>query len=128
MQEEDRVEALRDTLQRVSRFATLLSPEGISVRILNHYGDHDGRWDNLSTVESVNRRMDEVSYAGSTPLGIRLWEKILYPLVIGKANSNTLKKPVVVIVITDGEVSHLVPNPLMSVNKKSANQLSYTHG
>lgn len=108
MEEEDRIPALRDTLGRVAKFATILSSGGISIRILNHHGDNNGTWDHLSTVKDVIHKMDKVSYAGSTPLGTRLWHKILKPLIIDKASSGRLKKPVVVAIITDGEASHRI--------------------
>jgi Mg-chelatase subunit ChlD len=106
MQEEDRILALRDTLGRVAKFATILNSSGISIRMLNYNHDENGIWDHLSTVDDVIRKMDKVSYTGGTPLGTRLWSKILKPLIIDKASSGELKKPVIVIVITDGEASH----------------------
>jgi hypothetical protein len=108
MNEEDRILALRDTLGRVAKFATILSSSGISIRMLNYKGDGNGSWDHLSTVDDVIRKMDKVWYIGGTPLGTRLWEKILGPLIIDKASLGKLEKPVIVVIITDGEASHCV--------------------
>lgn len=105
MQAEDRIPALRDTLGRVATFATILSPDGISVRILNYTGDVGGCWDNLKTVEDVNNRMDRVTYNGGTPLGTILSSQILEPMILRKAEYGSLKKPVIVVIITDGEES-----------------------
>lgn len=39
---------------------------------------------------------------GLTPLGTSLDQKILQPMLLGPARSNTLQKPLLVICITDG--------------------------
>ena len=44
---------------------------------------------------------------GRTPLGASLREKVLKPLVIQKAHSNSLTKPVLVVILTDGAASRL---------------------
>ncbi len=105
MLDEDRFIILEDTLGRVATFATILSPDGISIRILNYDGDEQGRWDKLRTVEDVNKRMKRVKYEGVTPLGTRLWSKVLEPMILNKAKSEVLRKPVIVVLITDGEES-----------------------
>ena len=104
---EDRFLDLEDTLRRVATFATILSPDGISIRMLNHIESEQGLWDNLKTVEDVKKRMDEVVYDGSTPLGTKLRGKVLKPM-LSKAASGNLKKPVIVVIITDGEESTIM--------------------
>ena len=42
-------------------------------------------------------------FGGTTPLGTNLDRKVLGPLVVGPARSSQLRKPVLVITITDGE-------------------------
>ena len=42
---------------------------------------------------------------GLTPLGTSLDHKIIQPLLLGPARSRALQKPLLVIAITDGEVS-----------------------
>jgi hypothetical protein len=42
-------------------------------------------------------------FAGLTPLGTSLDQKILQPLLLGPARSNALQKPLLVIAITDGQ-------------------------
>jgi hypothetical protein len=105
MEEEDRIQSLQDTLRSVAELATALSPGGISIRTLHHNGDMDGQWDNLRTAEDVNIRMDEVVYHGFTPLGTILSREVLEPMVLNKARNGSLKKPVFVVIITDGEES-----------------------
>ena len=42
-------------------------------------------------------------HAGTTPLGSSLDRKVLQPMVLSQARSNSMQKPVLVICITDGE-------------------------
>jgi hypothetical protein len=105
MNEEDRIQSLQDTLGHVATLATTLSLDGISVRTLHYDGDMDGQWDNLQTAEDIKIRMDKVVCDGRTPLGTILSRKVLEPMVLNKARHGLLKKPVIVIIITDGEES-----------------------
>jgi hypothetical protein len=105
MKEEDRIQSLQDTLGRVATLATTLSPDGISVRTLHHGRDMDGQWDNLRSAEDIKNRMNEVVWEGLTPLGTILSKKVLEPMVLCKARNRSLKKPVIVVIITDGEES-----------------------
>src|SRR5689334_10581807 len=72
MQEEDRISALRDTLNRVAEFTTILSRTGISIRFINQLENKGGRWDRLTKVETINHNMDTIKYKGGTELGKRL--------------------------------------------------------
>jgi hypothetical protein len=105
MGKEDRMPALLDTVKRVTQFATLLCPDGISVRVLNYDEDTDGRWDNLKTVGEVTRKTNTIPLRGETHLGTVVHKKILKPMILSKAKLRSLKKPVIVHIITDGEVS-----------------------
>jgi hypothetical protein len=42
MSEDNRMPALKDTLERVAKFATMLSTDGISLRLLNYDKDDKG--------------------------------------------------------------------------------------
>lgn len=47
--------------------------------------------------------LGQIKFSGLTPLFNSLRTKIIEPLVLGPARQNALQKPVLVIVITDGE-------------------------
>ena len=68
-------------------------------------GDEQGWWDNLKIVEDVKRRMEKIDYEGGIPLGTRLSSRILEPMILSKAKYGSLRKPVIVVIITDGEES-----------------------
>lgn len=102
-----RVPILMDTLRRVAQFATKLEPTGISLRFLNHPHDHEGGFDNLDAVGEImekTQRIYEIE-GGVTQLGTMLNTKVVQPMVINKINSGDFRKPIIVILITDGEVS-----------------------
>ena len=45
----------------------------------------------------------QIKFSGTTPLGTNLDRRVIQPLVIGPSRCQQLRKPVLVIVITDGE-------------------------
>jgi hypothetical protein len=113
MELDDRIEALKDTLKRVLKFATVLSPEGISVRLINdNRRNDDSKWNGLKTVDDVMRKVNKVDYKSGTPLGTSLYSKVLSPLVMDKARAGKLQKPVMVVILTDGEVCAFPPPAL----------------
>jgi len=103
MTQDKRIAALEDTLQRVAKFATKLEPSGMSIRFLNF--SQDKEFNNLNDVEDIMRKVRAVDYDGPTPLGQTLYFKIVAPMVFQKERQNTFTKPIIVMVITDGEVS-----------------------
>jgi hypothetical protein len=100
MNQENRIPALQETLRRVAEFATKLQPSGISIRFINF--NRDGDFDNLTEVDDVAAK-SHIDYSGNTRIGQMLQFKVVGPL-LRRANSNSLKKPVIVAIITDGEV------------------------
>jgi hypothetical protein len=99
----NRITALQETVKRVSEFATYLEPSGMSIRFLNF--EQDGNFNNLADVNDIMQKVQMVDYDGTTKLGQWLQIKIVGPMILEKAENNTLQKPVIVAVITDGEVS-----------------------
>ena len=90
-------------IQRVAKFATKLEPSGISIRFLNFSQDRE--FNNLNDVEDIMRKVRAVDFDGPTRLGQILHFKIVGPMVFQKERRNTFTKPIIVMVITDGEVS-----------------------
>ncbi|KAK0656593.1 hypothetical protein B0T16DRAFT_452146 [Cercophora newfieldiana] len=101
---ENRLPALSDALRRIAKIANKLEPAGMSVRFLNHLRDHDGGFDGLKSDEDVAKMMARVRVGGPTRLGQTLRDKIVEPMIMQKAREGTLTKPVIVALITDGQV------------------------
>jgi Mg-chelatase subunit ChlD len=102
MQTRQRIPVLKDTLRRVARFATYLKPTGISLRFLNHHTDRT--FDDLTSAEKVMNRVENIEFSGSTRLGTELDEQVVKPL-IKRAERREFRRPLFVVIITDGEVT-----------------------
>ncbi|KAK6336225.1 hypothetical protein TWF696_001788 [Orbilia brochopaga] len=101
LEHEDRISPLKKTLGTVAELATLIEPSGISIRFLNYKKDKE--WDNLKSMEDINPLLKKIPWAGATKLGQVLDRKIVQPLVIDKVKEGRFKKPLIVIIITDGK-------------------------
>ncbi|KAI9765189.1 MAG: hypothetical protein M1840_007782 [Geoglossum simile] len=109
MRRERRKEALLDILRRVADIAIILKDTGISLRFLNK----DQKLDNLTSVTDIEREVKAVGFLGWwTTLGGALDSKIVQPMVIEKAESKTLRRPVIAIMITDGKPEGEPPESL----------------
>jgi hypothetical protein len=93
-------ELLEDTLLQVADFACELNPEGISLRFL--HSAEDGKLNHLNH-ERVKEALSAMEYYPGTPLGTKVKEKIVEPMVTKTAEG--LKRPLIAVIITDGEVS-----------------------
>ena len=101
MREGSRITVLKDTLERVARFATYLKPTRISLHFLNHTTDHG--FDDLKSVEEIMNKVENIGFSGGTRLGTELNEQVVKPL-IKKAEQHEIRRPLIVMIITDGEV------------------------
>ncbi|KAF2458875.1 hypothetical protein BDY21DRAFT_339116 [Lineolata rhizophorae] len=110
MNDEDRIPALKDTLGRVAEIATLLEPKGISIRFLNY--TKDGSLDNLKSASEIQHKARKVKFKGVTQLGTVLREKIVKPKILQKVASGTYEKPLITVIITDGEPTWEQPDEL----------------
>lgn len=91
---------LKGVLQSAAFASSLFDQDGFSVRFLNS----PLQGDNVRTEQQAAQLVDSVSFTGATPLVRSLREKILRP-VLGDPFGPTgvpLKKPILVIIITDG--------------------------
>lgn len=96
-------EVLKITLKRLATIANVFTPKGISLRFLNYDKDNGGDFDALSA-EDIEKKFNTVEYKSGSQLGTRLKEKIITP-ILKKAQRGELKKPIIVMLITDGKVS-----------------------
>ncbi|KAJ5596419.1 hypothetical protein N7450_002877 [Penicillium hetheringtonii] len=94
-----RKDQLRQILGLVATAASTFDQDGISVRFMNSTESGDG----IRNAEDVNQLVSRVRFAGLTPLGTNLRNKVIEPMIVGPARANRLDKPVLVITITDGQ-------------------------
>ena len=108
-EEGQRVDDLKVILSRAVNAAMLFDDDGISVRFMkwspgktNYEMTKDLRLDNINSEEYLNRIVSSVEFSGITPLGTSLQQRILKPMVMDQISRNGLKKPILIITITDG--------------------------
>ncbi|KAI1393340.1 uncharacterized protein F4822DRAFT_9121 [Hypoxylon trugodes] len=102
MKREGRWDSLKKLVERISRITTRVLPEGegVALRFINQDVDNSS---NL-TVDGILGIIGPMSWKpnGDTAVGTFLRSKILEPLVYSKLESNSLERPLLVSVITDG--------------------------
>lgn len=102
MNRNGRIPALKALLARVSKITTELDTDGIDIRFLN--STNDAGFNNLRTTADIQNAVAQVAFRGDTRIGTTLRKKILEPLVYAKIRTKSLQRPVLVTIITDGEV------------------------
>lgn len=95
---EKRVQHLEMVITLSAEIACLFDDDGVSLCTLN--GNH--AMDNVKSAEDVRTFMSRVVYDGPTPLGTVFRNKFVDPLIFDKV----IKKPLMVIMITDGEPTY----------------------
>lgn len=126
-----RIDDLKLILSRVVSVATLFDDDGISVRFMNDQKNpkppfQPGELDGIKSEQQVEQLFTKISFAGITPLGTQLNEKVLIPMVVQKARTNSLRKPVLVIIITDGEPAGENEGTIQNVIRSASTELSRT--
>ncbi|EXJ76253.1 uncharacterized protein A1O5_00761 [Cladophialophora psammophila CBS 110553] len=124
MRQEQRIPALKTTLNRVAEIATMLEETGISIRFLNY--NRDSRLDDLRHPDAIMRKVESIRFKGITRLGNVLHEKIIEPMIIDKATRGTFEAPLVVVIITDGEPNHEDRGTLRNMIRECKQKLSST--
>jgi hypothetical protein len=126
-----RIDDLKLILTRVVSVATMFDEDGISVRFMNdqkapkpYFGPTE--LDGIRTEQQVEQIFNKVSFSGLTPLGSQLNAKILEPIVLGKSRRNALEKPVLVVIITDGQPAGEPLGTLQNVIQHASAELSRT--
>ncbi|KAI9713097.1 MAG: hypothetical protein M1820_001082 [Bogoriella megaspora] len=100
----ERIKDLKMILQRVAYAATLFDDDGVSIRFMNNSPEERGiPCDGIRNDQQIEQLVSNIQFRGLTPMGTSLRKKVLDPLVIAKARSGQLRKPVLVLTITDGQ-------------------------
>jgi hypothetical protein len=116
----ERIKDLKLILSRVAYAAALFDRDGIQVRFMNNPIEGN----NIRTEQQVEELVARVAFKGLTPMGTELKKKVLDPLVVGPARAGQLKKPVLVITITDGQPAGEDQNTVFESIKYASNELA----
>jgi hypothetical protein len=112
MLSESRFRNLRRLVSRISQIAQSYhtsSGGGISLRFVNFKNDSGF---NRLAPRAADEALQQVHPRGSTRLGTALLQKVVQPFVIQPARERRLERPVLVVVVTDGEPSKEDPDTL----------------
>jgi hypothetical protein len=99
----ERIKDLQLILQRVAFAATLFDDDGIEIRFMNNDSIPPQQLSGIRSDQQIEQLMHSVGFKGLTPFGTKLREKVVDPLIVQKIHSRQLRKPVLVIGITDGQ-------------------------
>ncbi|KAI9780091.1 MAG: hypothetical protein M1835_004557 [Candelina submexicana] len=119
----ERIQDLKLILSRVAYAASLFDDDGIQVRFMNSDEGERNRAV-IRTEQDVEQIVARVPFKGLTPMGTSLRNKVLEPLVIAPARSGQLRKPVLVITITDGQPAGEPQGAVFEAIKYAAAELS----
>jgi len=102
----ERIRDLKTILSRAAYATSLFDTDGISVRFMNWSNARipADRLDGIRSEEQATNLIgNDFPFQGLTPLGTELRKQVLQPMVWSKLRSQQLTKPVLVIIITDGQ-------------------------
>ncbi|KAI9840756.1 MAG: hypothetical protein M1837_001330 [Sclerophora amabilis] len=116
----ERIKDLKLILSRVAYAASLFDHDGIQVRFMN--SDREGN--NIRTEGEVEQLVASIGFKGLTPMGTSLKNKVLDPLVLGPARAGQLRKPVLIISITDGQPAGEPPNAVFDSIRYASSELA----
>lgn len=119
----ERIKDLKVILQRVTYAAMLFDNDGISVRFMNS-NPPSHLTNGIRDDRQIENLMQSVQYKGLTPMGTELRRKVIDELVVGKARSGQLRKPVLAVVLTDGKPSGESDNALIETIRYTNSELS----
>lgn len=95
----ERINDLKLMVGRVADVATMFDDDGILVRFMNGTLEGNGIRDSASAAQLIS----QVQFTGMTPLGTSLNQKVIQPFLMGGIQNRNISKPILVIIITDGE-------------------------
>ena len=101
----ERIKDLKLILSRVAYAASLFDDDGIQVRFMNWIPNpqQQSMLDSIKSEDQVEQLVASVPFKGLTPMGTQLKAKVVDPLVIGPARAGRLRKPILIITVTDGQ-------------------------
>ena len=99
----ERIKDLQVVMARVAFAATLFDDDGIDVRFMNDDKIPLNMLSGIRSEQQVQQMLANKSYRGLTPFGTELRKKVIDPILLPKLHSQQLRKPLLIISITDGQ-------------------------
>jgi len=120
----ERIRDLRVILERVAYAAALFDDDGINIRFMNSQPPPN-YCNGVRSEQQIDQLMSQVQFKGLTPMGTELKKKILNT-ILDQARANQLRKPVLVVTITDGQPAGEPANAVFEAIKTTSAELSRT--
>jgi hypothetical protein len=115
----ERIDDLKLILGRVAFATSLFDEDGIQIRFMNSPEQGNG----IRNEQQVNQMVANTKFSGLTPMGRELQNKILGPLVLQSARNGQLRKPILIITITDGQPTGESPSDVAKIIKNASMEL-----
>lgn len=109
----ERIKDLQLILSRVAFAATLFDDDGISLEFMNDASIPKNMLSGIKTEGQIQQLMANKRYKGLTPFGTKLREKVIDGIVVPEIRGGQMRKPVLIISITDGQPAGEPANALM---------------
>ncbi|KAF2490146.1 hypothetical protein BU16DRAFT_171837 [Lophium mytilinum] len=120
----ERISDLKLIIERVAYAATLFDDDGINIRFMNS-NPPEQLCNHIRNEQQVQQLMSNVQFKGLTPMGTKLNEKVIQP-ILADANRNSLQKPVLVITVTDGQPAGEAQGAVFETIKQASAALART--
>ncbi|KAL9598830.1 MAG: hypothetical protein Q9219_004249 [cf. Caloplaca sp. 3 TL-2023] len=133
----NRIVQLKKILSQVVSAAMLFDDDGISIRFMNwqprglQYGEQpqggevtQNMLDRIQSDQTLRYIADQIPFKGLTPLGTNLRQRVIDPLVLGPARSGAMRKPVLVLTITDGAPAGEPPDTIFDTIRYASSEMS----
>lgn len=98
----ERIKDLQLILQRVAFAGTLFDEDGIDIRFMNEDPPNQ-QLSGIRSDQQIGQIMANKRYKGLTPFGTELKKKVIDQILVPRLNSGQMRKPLLVISITDGQ-------------------------
>ena len=105
MQFEEKGERIKDLqliLERVAFAATLFDEDGIELRFMNQ-NPPEHLTSGIRSEQQIQQIITGHKFSGLTPMGTELRKKVIDGILLNKLRSGQMRKPLLVIAITDGQ-------------------------
>lgn len=126
MQFEEKGERIKDLqliLQRVAFAATLFDDDGIDVRFMNSDPPPQAT-SGIRSEQQVEQLLQGHRFSGLTPMGTNLKRKVIDDIFTRALNSGQMRKPLLVIAITDGQPAGEPQTAVMDTVRDAIQQAS----
>lgn len=89
------------------------------------FGEGDPRVNNVKTAQQIEQLIAGIKFSGLTPMGTQLKQKVT-DHIVQEARQGRLKKPVLVIIVTDGQPAGEPPNAVFDTIREASSAMSST--